>query len=289
VNFRHFISLSVLLFCGCKEPKPSDSNLFAKGVSLGTVDKHLLEASGLVESIANPNHLWTLNDSGNPAEVFLIDQKAKTKLVCRIEKIDNRDFEDIAIGPGPDSTKNYIYVGDIGDNLSFYKTKLIYRFEEPILGHDKKITITQFDTLMIKLPDGVRDTETLMIEPKSNDLYLVSKLEDSVRVYKVSYPFSKEIMIAERVAIIPYSKIVAGRISENGKEVLLKDYYNIYYWKNVNGIALSQLLLQKPAILTYDRENQGEAITWARDGSGYYTLSEKAKGKLGDLLFYKRN
>ena len=272
----------------CEEKKAAHSDLFSKGISLGTVDKKLVEASGLVESIANPNHLWTLNDSGNPAEIFLIDQQANTKLICKLKKIDNRDFEDIAIGPGPDSTKNYIYAGDIGDNLEQYQIKLIYRFEEPVLGGDRKIVIADFDTLKITLPDGVRDTETLLVEPGSNDLYLISKLEDSVRVYKVPYPFKKEVMTADRVAIIPYHKIVAGSISMDRKEILLKDYDYIYYWKNENQLPLDQLLKQKPELLTYDRERQGEAIAWARDGSGFYTLSEKVKGELGKLLFYKR-
>jgi hypothetical protein len=285
-----FLLLSIIAcsFLSCTEKKVAHSDLFSKGISLGTVDKKLLEASGIVESIANPKYLWTLNDSGNPAEVFLIDQQAKIKLICKLKNIDNRDFEDIAIGPGPDSTKNYIYVGDIGDNSARYKIKLVYRFEEPVMGSDRKMVITNFDTLKITLPDGVRDTETLLVEPVTKDLYLISKLEDSVRVYKVAYPFQKEVMTAEQVTIIPYHKIVAGSISIDRKEVLLKDYDYIYYWRNESQLPFGQLLQQNPELLTYDRERQGEAIAWARDGSGFYTLSEKVNGELGKLLFYKR-
>lgn len=287
---RLFSCLLILIVAlSCKEPKPSDSNLFSLGVSLGTVDERLLEASGIVESISYPKHLWTLNDSGNLAEVFLIDEKAQTKLVCKLKDIENRDFEDIAVGVGPDSTKNYIYVGDIGDNLARYHVKYIYRFEEPVLRSEKEIEISMFDTLQIQLPDGTRDSETMMIDPVSNDLYLVSKMEDSVHVYRIQYPFKKEIMKAEKICAIPFYKITSGSISADGKEVLLKDYDNIYYWNNEGKISLEKLLQGKPKILPYTREKQGEAITWARDGSGYYTLSEKADGKLGGLLFYKRN
>lgn len=280
------IFISIL---SCTEIKQSNSNSFSLGVSLGSVDERLLEASGIVESISYPKHLWTLNDSGNPAEVFLIDQQAQIKLVCRLKGITNRDFEDITLGIGPDSTKNYIYVGDIGDNLSRYKTKLIYRFEEPLISNEKEIEISVFDTLQIQLPDGIRDSETMMIDPVSNDLYLVSKMEDSVHIYRVQYPFKNEIITAEKIAIIPFYKITSGSISTDGKEVLLKDYDNIYYWNNAAKISLEKLLQEKPKILPYTREKQGEAITWARDGSGYYTLSEKVDDKLGELLFYKRN
>ncbi len=284
IHFLIFISV-----LSCTETKRSDSDLFSLGISLGTVDERLLEASGIVESISYPKHLWTLNDSGNPAEVFLIDEKAQTKLVCKLKDIENRDFEDVTLGIGPDSTKNYIYVGDIGDNLSRYKTKLIYRFKEPLISNEKEIEISAFDTLQIQLPDGIRDSETMMIDPVSNDLYLVSKMEDSVHIYRVPYPFKKGIMTAEKIGIIPFYKITSGSFSANGKEVLLKDYDNIYYWNNEREISLEKLLQQKPNILPYTREKQGEAITWAQDGSGYYTLSEKVDGKLGKLLFYKRN
>jgi hypothetical protein len=289
IRFKIYYALIALIcFSGCDNGKKSDSTLFQKGVSLGEVEDRLYEASGLVESIANPGHLWTLNDSGNPAEVFLIDQMAKTKLVCKLAGINNRDFEDIAIGAGSDSTKNYVYVADIGDNLARYKVKLIYRFVEPTVEAEKEIIISTFDTLQITLPDGVRDSETLMLEPGSNDMYIVSKLEDSVRVYQLKYPFSNQVMIPNHVATIPYYKIVAGSFSTSGTEVLLKDYDNIYYWNNEAQLPLAKLLLQKPAILLYEREKQGESIAWARDGSGYYTLSEKVEGITGKLLFYKR-
>jgi hypothetical protein len=280
--------LGWLLLVGCKEAKESNSQLFSKGVALGTVADRLHEASGLVESIANPSHLWTLNDSGNPAEIFLIDQKAEIKLVCKLKDVHNRDFEEIAIGAGPDSTKNYIYAGDIGDNLSRYRIKLIYRFEEPVIGKEKEILIYEFDTLQIILSDGNHDTEAMMIDPRSHHLYLVSKRQDSVNVYNTPYPFQKNVMTAKIVATIPFQQIVAGSFSTDGKEVLLKDIDNVYYWNNESMLPLSELLMRPPEILPYEPEKQGESIAWARDGSGYYTLSEEVNGKLGDLLFYKR-
>jgi len=36
----------------------------------------------------------------------------------------------------------------------------------------------------------------------------------------------------------------------------------------------------------YEEEPQGEALTWTKDGSGFYTLSEKSKGKESFLYFY---
>jgi hypothetical protein len=284
-----FFLLIIFFVINCKKKEEKQSELFAKGEVLGTVDERLHEASGLMESVANPKNFWTLNDSGNPAEVFLIDQHAAIKLVCKLKGIDNRDFEDISMGAGPAEGKNYIYVADIGDNLSRYPIKFIYRFEEPTFSEGStKIEIVDFDTLKIKLSDRVRDTEAILVDPTSNDFYLVSKLEDSVSLYQVRFPFEKDTLMAEKLTVLPFHKISAGNISPDGKEVLLKDYEYIYYWKNDGSLPLAKLLKTNATVLAYDREPQGESICWARDGSGYYTLSEKSDGQLGRLFFYKR-
>jgi hypothetical protein len=291
MNTSNFVLLAVvvsqLLACNSKQSEQKTS-LFEAGIARGMVDNRLHEASGIVESKNFAYHFWTLNDSGNPAEVFLLDSAANIKMICTLKGIDNRDFEDIALGKGPDSSKTYIYAADIGDNQARYPIKLIYRFAEPALLNKTEELITDFDTLQVALPDGVRDSETLLIDPINNDLYLISKLEDSVGLYRVAYPFAKGVMTADKVATLPFHKIVAGDISADGKEVLLKDYDYVYYWRNSNNLSLAQLLVNKPEILKYDRELQGEAIAWARDGSGYYTLSEKVNNSLGKLLFYKR-
>lgn len=287
---KYFIILLTCLVVGsCQEKKSANSQLFAKGKSLGQVVKRLEEASGLVESIAQPNHFWTLNDSGHPAEVFLIDTNAQIKLVCKLKGIENRDFEDIALAIDPRDGKRYVYAADIGDNLEKFKVKLIYRFEEPTLATGAEMTITKFDTIKVVLEDRVRDTEAIMIEPKTNDLYLVSKREDSVRLYQVKYPFTRDTLTAIWVAILPFHKIVAASISADGNEVLMKDYDRVYYWKASNNLDLEKLLMTKPIELAYERERQGEAICWARDGKGFYTLSEAVRGEMGRLLYYKRN
>lgn len=263
---------------------------FAFGIPLGAVESRLFEASGLAASIANPRMLWTVNDSGNPAEVFLIDTTAQIKMVCRLKNVENRDWEDIVIGPGPDSTKNYIYVADIGDNRAVYPTKILYRFEEPVFT-DTTVEIVNFDTLYLKLDDGARDTEAIMIDPLQKGMYLLSKREDSVRFYKVNYPYEGDTLRARYRVTLPYHNINAAEISPDGTEVVIKDYDNIYYWKRPDGGPISKLLQTQPVLLNYEREIQGEAITFSRSGSGFYTLSETEDNKDGHakLMFYRRN
>jgi hypothetical protein len=278
--------VSLLILCGCSN-NVGTSKLFSGGKILGVVDKKLEEASGLVASVANPGYFWSHNDSGNPAEVFLIDDKAEIVMTCTLAGIKNRDWEDLAIAIESDTS--YLYVGDIGDNEARFPYKVIYRFVEPVLTTDKFL-IKDFDTLVFKLDDGVRDTEALMIDPLTNSMFIVSKREQKNRLYEISKPFhTTDTTLAEFKEELPLSWIVAADISADGTEVLMKDYDNIFYWKRAGSESIPELLKTKPTILKYEREPQGEAIAWNRDGSGFYTLSETAKGIKGRLFYYERN
>jgi len=280
-----FILLS-LVGCAGKQ-SAQDGKLFSKGINKGIIDVRLVEASGLVESQVNPGYLWSLNDGGNPSEVYLIDTLAKIKLVCKLN-VKNRDWEDIALGAGPIEGRKYVYVADIGDNLGIHDYKYIYRFEEPSLAKGAQQAISNVDALVLKLPGENRDSETIMIDPTNNDFYIISKREKQVHVYLQHFPYPDTLRPVQ-VLKIPFTRIVSGSISHDAQEVLLKDYENIYYWKRSGEKSLTELLAKDPIELPYKPEVQGESICWNNDGSGYYTLSESHEGKMARLKFYKRN
>ncbi len=269
---------------------PASSEEFLASKQLGELsDKRLKEASGLAASTVNPGLLWTVNDSGNPAVVYLVDEDLKIKLECKLEGIKNRDWEDIAVGPGPDANKRYVYVADIGDNDAKYEVKYIYRFEEPIAaGNADQVIISSFDTITFKLADGSKDTESILIHPITGNIYVVSKREEPVHVYELPHPMDTEVTLtAEPIVELPLTRIVAGGFSPDGKEVVIKNYDNIYYWRTGDK-PLSVALKEKPEILHYTKEPQGESIAFNLDGSGFYTLSEKIKGEKSYLYFYAR-
>ncbi len=287
---RYLILSLAFLLLFCQRTKPARSGLFETGDSRGKVSLDLEEASGLSASKANPGYLWTLNDSGNSAEIFLIDDRGDIVLTCKLKHGDNRDWEDIAVGPGPEVEGSYVYIGEIGDNDAKYDLKYIYRLPEPQLGKKEKISIDEFDTLIIKLPDGARDMESMTIDQTSGDIYLISKREKNVNVYilAASQQVKHDTLIPTKIATLPYYNVVAADFSLDGSELILKTYDEILYWKKPDSLSIQQVLLTRPILLNYKPEPQGEALAWSLDGSGFYTLSESVDGERAKLYFYKR-
>ncbi|MBX2895185.1 MAG: hypothetical protein KF763_07075 [Cyclobacteriaceae bacterium] len=284
---KHGLILTVSLMVMCCSGK-KNSDTFSSAQEKGIVDIKLEEASGLVASAAHPGYFWTHNDSGNGAELFLIDSTAQIVATMPLAHVRNRDWEDITLGPGPEPDKTYLYVGDIGDNNAQYPYKIIYRLEEPAQIENK--VIEKFDTLYIQLPDGTRDSEALMIDPITSRMFIISKREDSVRLYQFANTWrSGDTLTAELKIKMPFFNTVAADVAVDGSEVILKNYDHVYYWKRNGSEPIPDLLLQSPIELKYKPEKQGESIAWSRDGSGYYTLSESSTQERARLLFYKRN
>ena len=265
-------------------------------IDKGTItNNNLIEISGIAASQVNRGIFWVHNDSGNKNYIYAINSNAKVVGVFELKGIKNRDWEDIAIASGPKG-RSYIYLAEIGDNRAIYKTKYIYRFAEPLIAgkqNHKKRIITKIDKISFQYPDGKRDAETIMVDPIKKDIYIVSKRENKVTIYILPYPQSlKKIIKLKIIGKINASKIVGGDISNSGDMVIIKNYKEIFFWKKRKNESLKNVFKRKPEILPYMLEPQGEAICWASNGKGYYTISEINFRIKPHLYFYpiiKRN
>ncbi len=320
--FARLVCFAAFLGFSCvskRAESPVTSTLFEKGVALSTIkDDVLEEASGLVASVNNSNMLWTHNDSGDKARIFLIDKGGIVKATVWLDSARNRDWEDIAIGPGPVEGKTYLYIGDIGDNESEFTYKYIYRIEEPVIDvkTTRDTTIRTVAVIKFQYPDGLRDSESLMVDPLTRDLFLISKRELKANLYRLPYPqpttlptmaellFSQiefdqsSLVDTTRLngeALIRgyhpkyFYQVVAADISAEGTEVLVKSYSTVYYWQRSPTESIGELLKRPPVVLPYEPEPQGEAIAFDNTGKGYYTLNEKMRDKKQRLMFYKRH
>ena len=269
--------------------------VFRAGVAVGTVsDPRVVEASGLAASRQNPGVLWLHNDRGNPAELFAIGEDGRTLATYLPTGIKNRDWEDIAIGPGPAAGVDYLFIGDIGDNAARRKSIRVYRIPEPVVSGGGAIPLAGGGALEMVYPDGAHDAEVLLSDPRTGDLYIVTKSrkDGSSGIYRYPFPHvAGSKVVLEHVATHTFPGGIAeraatgGDISADGSEVIVRTYTRAYLWARAPGSTVAAALAAPPCELGLIAEPQGEALAFAADLGGYYTVSE---GSSQPLYFFRR-
>jgi hypothetical protein len=271
------IALMVLvLSAGCRSVS-GDCPKFLAGHEVGKVQSALIGgASGLAASRKNPGVLWIHNDYG-PACVYAITPDGKHLGVYNLEGAKDRNWEDIAIGPGPEPNVDYIYAGEIGDNDSRCKSIKIYRVPEPKVDANQapaKVTLTNVETIELVYPDGPRDAETLLLDPLTKDIYIVSK-EQTSKIYRAAYPQATTGKTTlELVAKLNWGMATGGDISPDGREIIVRGYFAASLWVRPKTEPMWKAFEGSECSIPIILEQQGEAICFDANGAGYYTTSE---------------
>ncbi len=269
-------------------------NGFSESEARGVLENsYIIEASGLAVSRSNHSRIWVHNDSGDFNRLFVVGENAEDYGEFLIRGAFNRDWEDMAAGPGPVEGITYLYIGEIGDNHAQYEIMSIYRVPEPDISGLDSVAYEPVDgveRIDFVYPDGLsRDAETLMVDPWTRDIYIVTKRDERSILFAARYPQATGRVIAlEKVGYFPFNRALAGDISADGTEIAVKTDDRIYYWSRNLDEPVYKALERQPLLLPYTVEPQGEAFGWMPDGSGYYTLSEKVDDIEPVLYFYSR-
>jgi hypothetical protein len=152
-----------------------------------------------------------------------------------------------------------------------------------------------YDILTLHYPDRPRDAETLMVDPWTADLYVVTKYTQPTEVYRAGYPQTAE-MTMELVASFtadwgdPLDKDfvgpTGGDIAADGRQILIRGYGKAYLWTiHESNRPLWEVFQETPTEVPLGWEDQGEAIAFTSDSQGYYSTSE---GPWRALYHYSR-
>ena len=271
------LALAVMLWSAVGCAASGDCPKFLAGHKVGTVQSAVIKgASGLAASRKNPGVLWIHNDYG-PACVYAMTPEGKHLGVYNFAGTKNLNWEDIAIGPGPEPNVDYIYAGDIGDNNAKRKDVTIYRIIEPNVDVNQtsvNVTITNVETIVLVYPDGPRDAETLIVDPLTKDIYIVSK-EGTSKVYRATYPQSTTGKTTlEEVARLHWGMATGGDISPDGREIIVRGYFGASVWVRPKNEPMWKAFENSECSIPIIPEQQGEAICFDAKGAGYYTTSE---------------
>jgi hypothetical protein len=210
-------------------------------------DRAITEASGLV---LTGGHFVTMNDSGDSARVFTLDASTCRTVGVTRWHADPEDDEGLApAGAG------HVWVGDIGDNLAARRTISVARV--PVGPGDRTVP-GQVRTLAY--PDGPHDAETLLRDPTTGRLYVVSK-EFIGHVYAAPARLGPGVNQMTELPTAVMGLATDGAFLPDGKHVVLRSYGQavVYTWP----------ALERVATVDLPRQRQGEGIAVGPGGRVY--------------------
>lgn len=278
---------------------------YVLGQPMGRLEsREIREASGLVASATAPGFLWTHNDSGDAARIFLLDSLARHRGTYYLSGATALDWEEM--GHMRLNDRDYLIVGDIGDNRARRPFVTIYIFPESALPEDllaasneanlpassngqvftDSIPAELIQTVRLRYQDGAQDAEAFFFDESDGLLYVITKREAQVAVYSTVLPFLekkhaggyRDTLTLQRRVELPLTWVTAADISRAGNEILIKNLLQVHHWARLPGETVIQALSRPSVRLPYRLEPQGEAISFHPEGKGYYTLSERPLG-----------
>ncbi|WP_146909188.1 hypothetical protein [Arenimonas daejeonensis] len=132
-------------------------------------DPAMDEISGMAASRTHPGDFWVINDSGNSAELQLMDGSGQHRgsVAAGVANIDWEDLASFELDGKP-----YLLIADTGDNGGLRRDLVLHVLEEPSdLATPAKLAWS----LRFRWPDGPRDCEAVAVDPKRGEVLLLSK------------------------------------------------------------------------------------------------------------------
>lgn len=219
-------------------------NLWSQELELVAKLPRLINESSGVE-ISSENHIWTFNDSGGNAELYLIDTIGNLLKTLKITNSWNRDWEDIT----KDNSGNF-YIGNIGNNSNSTKDLTIFKIPNPEKVQSDEVTATiisfsfEDQTEFPPSQDYMNFDCEAMIWHNDN-IYLFSKhrsFPTATNLYRI--PATEGEHIAKKIGTFYTGKkygtpkdygshwVTAVAISPNGKKICLINGSKLWIFSN---------------------------------------------------------
>lgn len=244
----------------------------------------LQESSGVVTSLRHPGTYWTHNDAGSV--LFAVDGEGAVTTAFPLDA-QLRDWEDLALAGCPDGG-SCLYLADTGDNYEERSTVLIARVPEPDPARADSLRPQLFP---VRLPDGARDIEALLVLPGERVLVVTKGRDDPVTVYRYPGPLRPDTVTLEEVQrlsegprILP-RQITGGAVSPRGTLVALRTYEALQFYR----VSADTLVPVEGGLVNLRplREPQGEGVAIGLDGAVVLSSEGGPAGAPASLSFMR--
>jgi hypothetical protein len=302
-----FVLAVVLALVGAGLPARADG--YAPGAVLFSFrDPRITESSGVVASSVRDGVFFTHNDSGDSARFFAVDQHGCTLTTFNLSGVEAIDIEDVARGPGG------IWLADIGDNNHMRTGVVVHRIAEPSMDDSSthrtstdcrsaaEVAVSA-DSFALAYPDHPHDAETLLADPATGQLLIVTKTPlGQSSVYAAPLELRTDavnVLTLVGAVVFPPSTTydrplvpsapgtqpafdVAGRLMAVGGDVapgrdrvVVRTYTDAWEWSVAPGQSLAAAMTGAvPRQIPLVHQRQGEAIAYTRDGVSLLTTCE---------------
>jgi hypothetical protein len=258
---------------------------FGQLIVVSDLSSSLKEVSGN-EMIANSELIWMVNDSGNKAEVFGVNQQGKIVNVVKINA-KNNDWEDLASDP-----QGNLYIGDFGNNNRKRKKLSILKITNQDVLNSKNVEVEKSS---FEFPRNDKkkkvsyDAEAFFYH--QNYFYIFTKSRkkrDFGKTLLFKVPNEKGSHIAEFVSEYEFCnhsdcRITSADISKNGKKIVLLNHTSIFLLTDFNN---DDFFSGKIEEISLEHNSQKEGICFKDEKILLITdeYSTKSKGNLYSLL-----
>lgn len=249
----------VVIAAVAKQARADDGTPAPHRVSTIT-DARIEESSALVVSTRDPALAYTINDSGNAPRVFVVAIATGDVVgVTTLTGFTLVDTEALAL-----DRDGQLMVADIGDNDGVRSSVALYALDQPGRGnHDVRPT-----RYRLAYSDGPQDAETLLSDPRTAAMYVVSKGLLGGEVHPV--PSDLSTTRTTTLSTVPHVRVPVlvtdGDVTPDGSRVVLRNYltafaYDAATWKLTWSGALP-------------RERQGESLAVEPGGRSFLVNTE---------------
>lgn len=238
------------LTAGCDttlKPPPETIPTTGPLIDFSFEDPRINESSGLAASRAHPGIFYTHNDMGHRPQVFAVssrtgDTEAVLDLGTRAV-----DWEDIEV------SDSGVWVGDIGGGDTARETVTVLTFPEPATLEDGSPKVTEY---RLTYEDGPHNAEALMVDPATDQLYVVTKAPRGAAIYAAPEQLGTGENTLVRVKSAP-PNVTAGTWAPDGPGFALRNYPRAFVYPGFNG---------PPTIVELPESPQGESLVLLENG-----------------------
>ena len=239
--------------------------------------------------------LWSHNDSNHENRLYAINLQGVELATFRVKGAENRDWEDIAIGPCPRRNGDCLYIADTGDNLHRRETVSIYVIPEPEISSSEHGLLRDTEHIQkidLRYEDGPQDVEAMAVSPRGEILLVTKGRRAPIHTYVIS-----RLQLLAGPETIARSRIDPGiqrlrmlgrwvtgaAISPSGKRVVLRTYTELFFYTYDES---GSLMPQGDPCFIGASEPQGEGVDFLDENTVILT-SETLPGRPGPITLVR--